>query len=109
MKNTGENMNKKLQKFWSYLWMNMWLIQSFEPIFMCWINLWELKPIGMLLSCETKYGYEVNYVREFTRMNPPKFHGSKVKEDPQEFIYEVHMVLIIMGVTLEEKEKLVAY
>ena len=42
-------------------------------------------------------------------MNPPKFHGSKVEEDPQEFVYEVHMVLIIMGVTLEEKEKLVTY
>ena len=42
-------------------------------------------------------------------MNPPKFHGSKVEEDSQEFVYEVHMVLIIMGVTLEEKEKLVAY
>ena len=42
-------------------------------------------------------------------MNPPKFHGSKVEEDPQELIDEVHMVLTIMGVTLEEKEKLVAY
>lgn len=25
-------------------------------------------------------------VLDFTRMNPPKFHGSKVEKDPYEFI-----------------------
>ncbi|WMV42302.1 hypothetical protein MTR67_035687 [Solanum verrucosum] len=28
-------------------------------------------------------------IRYFTRINPPEFHGSKVDEDPQEFIDEV--------------------
>ena len=27
-------------------------------------------------------------IRNFTRMNPPTFYGSKVEEDPQEFIDE---------------------
>ncbi|WMV09071.1 hypothetical protein MTR67_002456 [Solanum verrucosum] len=38
-------------------------------------------------------------VRNFTRINPLEFHRSKVVEDPQEFIDEVYMVLVIMGVT----------
>uniref|UniRef100_M1BQ67 Gag-pol polyprotein n=1 Tax=Solanum tuberosum TaxID=4113 RepID=M1BQ67_SOLTU len=36
-------------------------------------------------------------VREFARMNPPKFDGSKVEEDPQEFMEEVYKILAIMG------------
>ncbi|WMV38058.1 hypothetical protein MTR67_031443 [Solanum verrucosum] len=48
-------------------------------------------------------------VRDFTRMNPPKFYGSKVEEDPQEFIDEVYKVLDIIGVTLVEKAELAAY
>ena len=30
-------------------------------------------------------------LRDFTRMNPPTFYGSKVDEYPQEFIDEVYM------------------
>ena len=41
-------------------------------------------------------------VKDFTRMNPPEFHGSKVDEDPQAFIDEVSRVVTIMGVTSEE-------
>ncbi|XP_055818539.1 uncharacterized protein LOC129887455 [Solanum dulcamara] len=48
-------------------------------------------------------------VRDFTRMNPPEFHGSKVDEDPQEFIDEVYKIVSIMGVTLEEKAELAVY
>ncbi|XP_049391539.1 uncharacterized protein LOC125855940 [Solanum stenotomum] len=48
-------------------------------------------------------------VRDFTRMNPPEFHGSKVVEDSQEFIDEVYKVLMIMGVTPVEKAELAAY
>uniref|UniRef100_M1DTD9 Gag-pol polyprotein n=1 Tax=Solanum tuberosum TaxID=4113 RepID=M1DTD9_SOLTU len=48
-------------------------------------------------------------VRDFTRMNPPKFHGSKLEENPQEFIDEVYKILVIMGVTLVEKAELAAY
>ena len=32
-------------------------------------------------------------IRDFTRMNPPTFYGSKVDEDPQGFIEEVFKVL----------------
>lgn len=39
-------------------------------------------------------------VREYTRMNPLKFHGSKVEDDPQEFIVEVYKVLMIIRVYL---------
>src|SRR5687767_15806115 len=47
-------------------------------------------------------------VRDFTRINPPEFHGSKVDEDPQAFIDEIAKVVTIMGVTLEEKAELAA-
>jgi len=36
-------------------------------------------------------------------MNPLEFHGSKVEEDPEEFIDEVYKILMIMGVTPVEK------
>ena len=42
-------------------------------------------------------------LRDFVRMNPPIFHGSKVGEDPQEFLHSVYMVLSVMGVTSREK------
>src|SRR5688572_1977530 len=48
-------------------------------------------------------------IRDFTRMNPPVFYGSKVEEDPQEFIDQVLKVVTIMGVTCVEKAELAAY
>src|SRR5688572_8712493 len=48
-------------------------------------------------------------VRDFTRMNPPEFHGSKVDEDPQAFIDEVSRVVTIMAGTSEERAELAAY
>ncbi|WMV18788.1 hypothetical protein MTR67_012173 [Solanum verrucosum] len=48
-------------------------------------------------------GTVVARVRDLTRINPPKFYGSKVEEDPQEFIDEVYKILAIMGVTPVEK------
>jgi len=54
-------------------------------------------------------GTAASKVRKFMRMNPLKFHCSKVKEDPQEFIYEVYKVLLIMGITQGEKAELAAY
>ena len=48
-------------------------------------------------------------VRDFTRMNPPEFNGSKVDKDPQAFIDEVARVVTIMGVTSEEKAELAFY
>ncbi|WMV24469.1 hypothetical protein MTR67_017854 [Solanum verrucosum] len=48
-------------------------------------------------------------VRDFMRMNPPEFHGSKVEEYPQEFIDEVSKVLVIIRVTSGEKAGSAAY
>ncbi|KAK4731856.1 hypothetical protein R3W88_024844 [Solanum pinnatisectum] len=42
-------------------------------------------------------------IRDFTRMNPPMFYGSKVKEDPQGFIDEVFKVLDAMGMAKMNK------
>ncbi|WMV50091.1 hypothetical protein MTR67_043476 [Solanum verrucosum] len=48
-------------------------------------------------------------LRDFTRINPPTFFGSKVYEDPQNFIYEVFKILDAMGVTPREKAELASY
>ena len=41
--------------------------------------------------------------RDFTRMNPPELYGTRVEEDPQEFIDQVLKVVTIMGVTSVER------
>ena len=41
-------------------------------------------------------------------MNPPSFHGSKVDEDPQEFIDQVQKVTDIIWVTTIEIVELAA-
>ncbi|XP_049394719.1 uncharacterized protein LOC125859009 [Solanum stenotomum] len=48
-------------------------------------------------------------LRDFKRMNPPTFLGSKVDEDPKFFIDEVIKILDAMGVTPREKAKLASY
>ena len=48
-------------------------------------------------------------LRYFVRMNPPIFLGSKVGEDPQEFLDGVYKVLSAMGVISREKEELASY
>ena len=35
-------------------------------------------------------------LKDFMRMNPPIFTGSKTSEDPQEFMDEVHKILVAM-------------
>ena len=48
-------------------------------------------------------------LKDFTQMNPPTFCGSKVDEDPQEFLDEVYKVLYSMGVTSIQKAELASY
>ncbi|KAK4731456.1 hypothetical protein R3W88_024444 [Solanum pinnatisectum] len=48
-------------------------------------------------------------LRDFVRMNPPAFIGSKVGEDHQEFLDEVYKIVNAMGVTSREKAKLASY
>ena len=48
-------------------------------------------------------------LRDFMRMSPPIFLGSKVGEDPQEFLDGVYKLLSALGVTSSEKMKLDLY
>ena len=47
-------------------------------------------------------------LRAFPRMNLPTYYGSKVEEDPQEFIYEVYKIFFI-GLSTSEKAELDTY
>ena len=42
-------------------------------------------------------------------INPPIFTGSKTSEDHQEFVDEVHKILVAMGGTYTEKIELSSY
>ena len=46
---------------------------------------------------------------DFTRMNPLMFFGSKVNEDPHDFLDEVYNILYAIRVSLNEKAELSAY
>ena len=48
-------------------------------------------------------------IRDFMRMNPPTFHGTKVDGDLEGFINEVLKVVDATGVTPKEKAELDAY
>ena len=48
-------------------------------------------------------------LRDFTRMNPPTLYGSKVDEDPQEFIDEVYKILLAMELSKSEKAEFATY
>ena len=48
-------------------------------------------------------------LRYFTRTNPPMNFGSKVRDDPQDFLDEVYKILFAMGVIIVEKDELAAY
>ena len=48
-------------------------------------------------------------LKDFSRINPPNFYGSKVDENPQEFIDEVYKILYAMGVSSSEKVELAKY
>ena len=52
---------------------------------------------------------KVDSLRDITRMNPPIFTGSKTLEDPQEFVDEVHKILVAMVATDTEKAELAFY
>ena len=41
-------------------------------------------------------------MRDFTRMNPPMFYGSRSDEDPQDLLNEVYNIHYAMDVTLIE-------
>ena len=45
-----------------------------------------------------------SHFSDFTRMDPPKYFGLKVDEDPQDFLDEVYRILISMGVSIKKAE-----
>ena len=50
-----------------------------------------------------------NTLRDFTSLNTPIFTRSKTLEDTQEFVDEVHKILVAMGATDIEKAELAFY
>ena len=48
-------------------------------------------------------------MRDFTRVNPPIFTRSKTSEDPQEFVDEVHKILVAMRAANTKKSELTSY
>ncbi|XP_027771392.1 uncharacterized protein LOC114076479 [Solanum pennellii] len=48
-------------------------------------------------------------LRDFTRMNPPVYFGSRTNEGPQEFLDEFQIIFYAMGVNEEENAELAAY
>ncbi|WMV23165.1 hypothetical protein MTR67_016550, partial [Solanum verrucosum] len=48
-------------------------------------------------------------LRDFVRMNPPIFLGSRIGEDPQGFLDEIYKIVDAMGVSSREKAKLASY
>ena len=48
-------------------------------------------------------------LKDFTRMNPPLFNGSKADENPQDLLDRVYKILFSMGVTMSGKGELAAY
>ena len=55
--------------------------------------------LGMVPRVNVVENIMTSRLKDFVRMNPPIFLGSKVGEDPQEFLYGVYKVLSAMGVT----------
>ena len=51
----------------------------------------------------------VAHLRDFSRMNPPIFYGSKVAKDPYKFIYEIYNILYAVGLSNSQKSELATY
>ncbi|XP_049399709.1 uncharacterized protein LOC125863730 [Solanum stenotomum] len=47
--------------------------------------------------------------RDFVRMNPSIFLGSRIGEDPQGFLDEIYKIVDVMGVSSREKAELASY
>ena len=50
-----------------------------------------------------------SHLRDFAKMNPPMFYGSRSDEDPQDFFNDFYKILYAMDVTSIEKDDLEAY
>ena len=48
-------------------------------------------------------------LQDLTRMNPPIFTGAKTLKDSQEFVDEVHKILVAVGATDIDKSEFSSY
>ncbi|TMX04919.1 hypothetical protein EJD97_003881 [Solanum chilense] len=75
------------------------------------------QPQAMAAQSNREFGPRVHqnassmasHLRDFTRMNPQMFFGSKVNEDPHDFVDEVYKIWHAMGVSSNEKARLASY
>ena len=65
--------------------------------------------MGMVNRVNVVESTMASILRDFVMMNPPMFLGSKVGEDPQEFLDGIYKVLSSMGMTSREKNELSSY
>ena len=54
-------------------------------------------------------GSVVPRVRDFVRMNPPEFLGSKTNEGPQNFLDEIKKIFEVMNVSRNNRVELASY
>ncbi|XP_047257577.1 uncharacterized protein LOC124889648 [Capsicum annuum] len=52
---------------------------------------------------------EVTRVGQFIRINPPKFSGAKLEDDPQEFVDEIEKIFKVMHIDQVEGVELAVY
>ena len=65
--------------------------------------------VGMEPRVNVVESTQTSRLKDFFRMNPPIFRGSKVGEDNHEFLDEVYKILYSIGVTPREKAKFDSY
>lgn len=63
----------------------------------------------VVIPTNPRVGMTTTSIRDFIRMNPLEFYGSKLEEDPQEFTERTYNIVDIMGTTSVEKEDSDAY
>ncbi|WMV37978.1 hypothetical protein MTR67_031363 [Solanum verrucosum] len=73
-----------------------------------WLRVWPIRIISRS-QANTNDGSAATRVREFFRMNLPDFLGSKVGEDPHNFIDEIKKILGVIQVTVIDYVELASY
>lgn len=53
--------------------------------------------------------FEITWVGQFMRLNPPNFIGTEVDEDPYEFIDKIDKILRVMHACFTESVEYITY
>ena len=88
-------------------WGHLWLRWN-RPI-RCRLRLWLPKSTDRCSERKPTTRSMADRLRDFTRMNPPIFVGSKTSDDHQELVDEVHKILVSMRATYTKKAELASY